>query len=596
MELRLVDPRKLKDNPNNPRRSAAGEFADAQLTASIKAIGLLQPPLVKEAGNDLEIIAGGRRKKSCIAARRFEIPALVMTADEADALLDPMRAVSENLVRADMGQVDRWRAMEALAAAGWNEAAIAEALGMTPRNIAQARLLANICKPMLDQMARNDLPQPRELRIIAAATREEQAEVWKARKPKRGDAADWNGIAHALNKHRLLARDARFGADEAAAFGITWQEDLFAPADEDSRSTTQVDAFLAAQQAWLEANLPEGGVIVEANEYGSPRLPKGAEPRYGRAAEGVLTAYCVDPRTGAVGEHHYTMPQARSASPGDGTDTEPVRKPRPDLTQKGVAIVGDLRTDALHRALREQPIDDDQLIGMLVLALGGRNVTVKSGVTRFRANALGRIGDTLTEGGVLTRDLDRLRHAAREALVEVLSCRENHSASGMGARHAGSAIDADAFLPNMATEAFLPSLSRAALEACANQQAVPVQPRARDTRAAMLKHFANATFVYPGARFAPTQAELDAGRHPASVFGGVDGDGQDGAGDEGAVEADELDAGRHDHAPTDRTDAAADTDDGVDEGQGDGRPSTRGRRPGLRAPDDDPDRLVVAAE
>ncbi len=575
MELRLVDPRKLKDNPNNPRRAAAGEFADAQLTASIKAIGLLQPPLVKQAGDELEIIAGGRRKKSCIAARRFEIPALVMSADEADAFLDPMRAVSENLVRADMGQVDRWRAMEALTAAGWNEAAIAEALGMTPRNIAQARLLANICKAMLDQMARNDLPQPRELRIIAAATREEQAEVWKARKPRRGDAADWNGIAHALNKPRLLARDARFGADESAAFGIVWQEDLFAPAGEDSRSTTQVDAFLAAQQAWLEANLPEGGVIVEANEYGSPRLPRGAEPRYGRAIEGVLTAYCVNSRTGAIGEHHYTLPQARSASPGDGADGEPARKPRPDLTQKGVAIVGDLRTDALHRALREQPIDDDQLIGMLVLALGGRNVTVKSGVTGLRADALGRFGESLTEGGVLTRDLDTLRHAAREALVAVLSCRDNHSASGMGARHAGAAIGADAFLPNMATGEFLPSLSRAALEACAADHAVAVQPRARDTRAAMLARFVHGTFVYPGARFAPTDAEREGRRDPASTSGSAGAGGQDGTAGWDAIEADGADDERHGNdAVTDSAEDAADTENR----------ETPGRHPAAPAP------------
>ena len=559
MEIRSVDPRKLKANPNNPRKSAAGEFADAQLLASVKAIGLLQPPLVKEDGKRLVIVAGHRRAAACVAAGLAEIQVLVMPEETADTALEPMRAVSENLVRADMGQVDRWRAMQALAAAGWNEAAIAEALGMTPRNIAQARLLANICPAMLDQMAKNDLPQPRELRIIAAATTEEQAEVWKQHKPKRGHEAAWASIAYALNKPRLLARDAMFGADEAAAFGILWQEDLFAPANEDSRSTTEVDAFLAAQQAWLEANLPEGGIVVEMDDYGRPRLPKGAQPHYGRIAEGVLTACCIEARTGTVHEHHYTMPQARSGSlAGDGTG--PVRKPRPDLTQKGVAIVGDLRTDALHRALREQPIDDDQLIGMLVLALGGRNVTVKSGVIRLRANALGRIGDTLTEGGVLTRDLATLRHAAREALVEVLSCRDNHSASGMGARHAGAAIDADAFLPNMATREFLPSLSRAALEACAGAHAVAIQPRAKDTRAAMLAHFAHATFVYPGARFAPIEAELEGGRNPAGTVEAAEPEGQDEEGGESG------EGGQYgDDAASDAGGDVADTEDDAPE-------------------------------
>ena len=116
--------------------------------------------------------------------------------------------------------------------------------------------MANICPAMLDQMAKNDVPKQHELRVIAAATKEEQAEVWKQFKPKRGHEAPWGQIAHALGKVRLSARNAKFGDAEAQAFGIVWDEDLFAPADEDSRSTTQVDAFLAAQTAWLEANMP----------------------------------------------------------------------------------------------------------------------------------------------------------------------------------------------------------------------------------------------------------------------------------------------------------------------------------------------------
>jgi len=104
------------------------------MLASIKTIGLLQPPLVKEEGKKLVIQAGHRRTAACVAAGLPEIPVLVMA--DTDAMIDPMRSISENLVRADMGQVDRWRSMQALAAAGWNEAAIADALGMTPRNIA----------------------------------------------------------------------------------------------------------------------------------------------------------------------------------------------------------------------------------------------------------------------------------------------------------------------------------------------------------------------------------------------------------------------------------------------------------------------------
>ena len=517
MELRTVDPRKLKANPNNPRRSGAGDYLNAQMLASIKAIGLLQPPLVKEEGKKLVIQAGHRRTVACVAAGLPEIPVLVMA--ENDAMTDPMRSISENLVRAEMGQVDRWRSMEALAAAGWSEASIADALGMTPRNIAQARLLANICPAMLDQMAKNDVPDARQLRVIAAATKEEQTEVWRQHKPKRGHQAPWGEIAQGLNKTRMFASNAKFGADEAEAFGITWQEDLFAPADEDSRSTTQVDAYLAAQHAWLEANLPEGGCIVEIDEYHRVKLPKGAQQHWSKNAEDVLTAFSVEQRTGIVREAYYTLPEVTTEGPAREDTAEPARKPRPDLTAKGAAMIGDFRTDALHQALRERPIGDDQLIAMLVLALAGKNVTVLSGVaSRHRSNRLPELAGSLTDGGVMTRDLDAIRHAARESLVETLSCRENHSASGMGARHAGAIIGADAYMPNMATDEFLPALSRAALQQCAADNAIRVWPRVKDTREAVATHFRNGTFILPAARFAPTEAELATRLDPAGAL------------------------------------------------------------------------------
>jgi ParB family transcriptional regulator, chromosome partitioning protein len=71
------------------------------------------------------------------------------------------------------------------------------------------------------------------------------------------------------------------------------------------------------------------------------------------------------------------------------------------------------------------------------------------------------------------------------------------------ARIAGEAIGADTFLPNMGTEEFLSCLSRIALEgACAGTSVLP-RPRVKDTRAELVKHFAEARFVHPSALFAP---------------------------------------------------------------------------------------------
>lgn len=330
MELRTVDPRKLKANPNNPRRTAASPQADAQMLASVQERGIIQPPLVRITGTTakgadvLTIDAGHRRVAAAVKAGLKEMLVLVEDTTETTATNDPMNAIVENLVRAEMGPVDRWRAMESLAGAGWTDEAIAGALNLTARNIAQLRLLARICPPMLDRMAQGDMPRETELRTIASAGTDEQLSVWKANKPKRNERADWHGIAGALTKRTLRATAAKFGPDEAAAFGIVWTEDLFAPADEDSRTTTQVDAFMEAQQAWLEANLPGNGTIIGVDEWDRPLLPKGAMRLWGEPGENGKIGHYVDTRSGDIRTVVYAVPdRAPKADAEDGTGETP---------------------------------------------------------------------------------------------------------------------------------------------------------------------------------------------------------------------------------------------------------------------------------
>jgi len=45
-ELRSVDLRTLQSNPNNPRRTQVPAAMDKQLVASMKAVGIIQPPCV----------------------------------------------------------------------------------------------------------------------------------------------------------------------------------------------------------------------------------------------------------------------------------------------------------------------------------------------------------------------------------------------------------------------------------------------------------------------------------------------------------------------------------------------------------------------
>ena len=524
-ELRSVDPRTLQPNPNNPRRTPVPPAMDEQLVASIKAVGIIQPPCVTANGDGLMIVVGNRRVKAAIKAELPLIDVLVCDADEA---ADAMRSVAENLIRASMSSVDIWRAIERLEAQGWNEQAIGDALALPVRTVRRLKLLAHLHPAMLDVMALGSMPNEEQLRTIAAATREEQAQVWKKHKPKKGQTdVAWYEVARALAKRRMPASAAKFGDDLAKAYGIVWEDDLFAPSGEDSRYTTNVEGFFGAQQEWLQNNLPERGTLLPVNDYGQGQLPKKAERVYGKSGKADLVGHYIDVRTGEVETIAYRLPvpkkggkpaggtKSTTGATGDGSDDEdmPTVRTRPDVTQKGVAMIGDLRTDALHQALADTPIEDDTLLGMLILAFGGENVTVDSG-NDLRGDDRQEICRALTEGGVLTADPDLLRQAARKMLIGVLSCRENRSQSGPFARIAGEAIGASLRLPNMATEEFLSCLSRGALETVARAEGVNIAPRAKDTRARMVTRFKDGAFVYPGTLFRLTPEEQEAAAEP----------------------------------------------------------------------------------
>ena len=553
-ELRTVDPRTLKLNPDNPRRTAIPKEMDAQLVASIKAIGLLQPPVVREIDGKLVVRAGDRRTKAAITAGLKQIDVYVLDGNDA---IDPMAAMSENLVRVSMNPVDTWRGVQRLQTQGWNEEAIAGALALPVRAIRKLKLLGSLHPPMLDVMAKGSMPNEEQLRTIANAPLSDQAEVWKAHKPKKGHDVSWWEVARALSKHRIPFAAARFDAAIAEEYGVVWEDDLFAPAGEDGRYTTNVEGFFAAQQAHMVANLPKNGTVLTLTEYGQPSLPKGAERIWGKPGKEDVVGHFVDSRTGAIETVAYRLPPPKKASvkPGKGgdqtptgpdtgeTDGEVVVKLRADVTQRGQAIIGDFRTDALHQALENESIPNETLIGLLVLALAGRNVTIQT-TDAYGLQMRETIRDRITEGGVLTADQAAIHGAARAMLKHVLSCRANMTDSGISARIAGEALGASDLLPSMATEEFLSCLSRQALEHSAAAAGVKVEIRVKDTRAALITKCKDATWRFPGALFALTPEERANASRPRHWVGA-------GAGDSGSEDAD--DAG--DLSPEDGGDA-----------------------------------------
>ncbi len=92
----------VQPNPRQPR-AVFDEDALAELTFSIKEIGLLQPIVVRPNDDAYELIAGERRLRASKDAGLTTIPAIIRTTDDADMLRD---ALLENLHRADLNPLE----------------------------------------------------------------------------------------------------------------------------------------------------------------------------------------------------------------------------------------------------------------------------------------------------------------------------------------------------------------------------------------------------------------------------------------------------------------------------------------------------------
>ena len=109
--LREVPVGSIVPNPNQPRRYFDEESL-ASLTASIAELGVLQPVLVREVGDDrFELIAGERRWRAAKRAGLPAIPVLVRSADEVQSL---EQAVVENLHREDLNALEEAAAYQQL--------------------------------------------------------------------------------------------------------------------------------------------------------------------------------------------------------------------------------------------------------------------------------------------------------------------------------------------------------------------------------------------------------------------------------------------------------------------------------------------------
>jgi ParB family transcriptional regulator, chromosome partitioning protein len=145
----------ISPNPHQPR-AYFDEEALASLTASVAELGVLQPILVREVGEErYELIAGERRWR---AAKRAGLPSIPVVIRTVDDVLSLEQALVENLHREDLNPLEEAAAYQQLMEDfHLTQEAVAQKVGKSRSSVANTLRLFQLPPTIQRLVAENQL-------------------------------------------------------------------------------------------------------------------------------------------------------------------------------------------------------------------------------------------------------------------------------------------------------------------------------------------------------------------------------------------------------------------------------------------------------
>ena len=160
--------------------------ADVELVKSIKALGLLQPIVVREKDGGYELVAGRRRLEAVKALGWETIPAVVHGELSDDGLT--AASLSENVERRPLSPIEEAVAINTLLEDGWPVDAVAALWARSDRWVADRLALLTLPDPIKQRLAEGAWPVNVGLAILRAS--DEKAIQRALKKAERGEDAD----------------------------------------------------------------------------------------------------------------------------------------------------------------------------------------------------------------------------------------------------------------------------------------------------------------------------------------------------------------------------------------------------------------------
>ncbi len=152
--VREVELERIRPNPFQPRREF-DQQALAELQASIRENGLLQPLVVRPSGRNFELVAGERRLRALTGLERSSATVIVRELSDEQMLL---LALVENLQREELNAIEEAVAYQQLIDGfGLTQVQVAERVGRSRSTVANSLRLLTLPQEVQQMLGRGEL-------------------------------------------------------------------------------------------------------------------------------------------------------------------------------------------------------------------------------------------------------------------------------------------------------------------------------------------------------------------------------------------------------------------------------------------------------
>jgi len=173
-EVRQLPMERIRPSAYQPRHRFDEAMLE-ELAVSIRAHGIIQPIIVRPCGAVFELIAGERRFRAAQKAGLVEVPAIVRSFTNEQAL---EAMLVENLQREDLSVVEAARAYHQLGQDfGYSHGEIAQRTGKSRVAVANTLRLLQLPQAVLDSLDRGDLTEGHARALLALPYPSLQTEV-----------------------------------------------------------------------------------------------------------------------------------------------------------------------------------------------------------------------------------------------------------------------------------------------------------------------------------------------------------------------------------------------------------------------------------